>query len=80
METGQDIRNSMDNQCGKDGENMLEFINKIKDRDDLGMAMDNWMYNEIKKLHKMIASLQGKIIILEEKLDEESKLQRDMES
>ena len=38
------------------------------------------MYNEIKKIHSTIASLQGKIIILEKKLDEEGKQRRGLEA
>ena len=44
------------------------------------MVIDNQLYNEIKKLHTINASLQGKIILLQGKLDEESKQHKQVET
>ena len=72
--------NILENDDFKGDKNVLEFMNKAKDRANIGMVMENQMYNEIKKLHLSISSLQEKSLFLQLKLDEESMKWRELSS
>lgn len=75
----QDIVETEETLNPKRDDHSLEFLSKAKDKADLGLTIDNWMYNEIKNLHHNVSSLQEKTFALQTQLVDERNIRQYLE-